>query len=106
MGAPSRSTRTIAGNTNVWLLDTERGVPRRLTFGVNDNSVILSPDGNRIVHQAEGNREGSVVWERRSDGTGAETVLLAEPEEHEFHHPQDWSADGRYILYEADDDVH
>ena len=73
MGAPSLSRRTIAGNTNVWLLDTERGVPRRLTFGVNDNAVILSPDGTRVVHQAKGPRDGSVVYERRSDGTGAET---------------------------------
>jgi eukaryotic-like serine/threonine-protein kinase len=95
-------TRTIAGNTNSWLLDTERGVPRRLTFGVNDNNAIFSPDGNRIVHQAEGNREGTVMWERRSDGTGPGTVLLREPEEYEFHHPLDWSPDGRFILYGAD----
>lgn len=95
-------TRTIAGNTNVWLLDTGRGVPRRLTFGLNDNSVIFSPDGSRIAHQAEGNRERTVVWERRSDGTGGETMLLAEPDEHEFHHPLDWSSDGRYILYTVD----
>jgi Tol biopolymer transport system component len=95
-------TRTIAGNTNVWLLDTERGVPRRLTFGLNDNSVIFSPDGSRIAHQSEGNRERTVVWERRSDGTGRETMLLAEPDEHEFHHPLDWSSDGRYILYTVD----
>ena len=91
-------TRTIAGSTNVWLLDTERGVPRRLTFGVNDNDVILSPDGTRIVHQASGPRDGSVVYERRSDGTGGESQLLEESLI-EWHHPQDWSADGRYIVY-------
>ena len=91
-------TRTIAGNTNVWLLDTERGVPRRLTFDVNDNDVILSPDGTRVVHQANGPRDGSVVYERRSDGTGGETQLLEESV-NEWHHPQDWSADGRYIMY-------
>ena len=92
-------TRTIAGNTNVWLLDTERGIPRRLTFGLNDTSVVFSPDGSRVAHQAEGNHEGTVVWERRADGTGGETPLLQEPEEHEFDHPRDWSSDGRYILY-------
>jgi serine/threonine protein kinase/Tol biopolymer transport system component len=92
-------TRTIAGNTNVWLLDSERGVPRRLTFGVNDTSIVFSPDGSRIAHQAEGNREGTVVWERRADGTGGETVLLQEADDYEFDHPRDWSSDGRYILY-------
>jgi serine/threonine protein kinase/Tol biopolymer transport system component len=94
-------TRTIAGNTNVWLLDTERGVPRRLTFGVNDVNVAFSPDGSRIVHQAEGERDGSVVWERRADGTGNEAKLLAESVD-EFSHPQDWSPDGRYVVYTVD----
>ena len=71
-GRVAAVTRTIAGNTNVWLLDTERGVPRRLSFDVNDNDVILSPDGTRVAHQAKGPRDGSVVYERRSDGTGGE----------------------------------
>jgi eukaryotic-like serine/threonine-protein kinase len=90
--------RTIAGSTNVWLLDTERGVPRRLTFDVNDNSVILSPDGSRVVHQANGPGDGSVVHERPADGTGAESLLLDESN-NQWHHPQDWSGDGRHILY-------
>jgi serine/threonine protein kinase/Tol biopolymer transport system component len=91
-------TRTIAGNTNVWLLDTERGVPRRLSFDLNDNDVILSPDGARVVHQANGPHDGSVVYERRSDGTG-EGIQVLEESVDEWHHPQDWSADGRYIMY-------
>jgi serine/threonine protein kinase len=90
--------RTIAGSTNVWLLDTERGVPRRLTFDVNDNSVILSPDGSRVVHQANGPGDGSVVHERPADGTGADSLLLDESN-NQWHHPQDWSGDGRHILY-------
>jgi Tol biopolymer transport system component len=94
--------RTIAGSTNVWLLDTDRGVPRRLTFGVNDNNIVFSPDGSRIAHQAEGAREGTVIWERRSDGTGGDRMLRAEPQQYEFDHPRDWSPDGRYILYVAD----
>jgi Tol biopolymer transport system component len=82
----------------VWLFDTERGVPRRLTFDVNDNDVVLSPDGTRVVHQANGPRDGSVVYERRSDATGGEVTLLEESVS-EWHHPQDWSVDGRYIAY-------
>jgi Tol biopolymer transport system component len=102
-GRVAAVTRTIAGQTNVWLLDTERGVPRRLTFDVNDNDVndndvVLSPDGTRAVHQANGPRDGSVVYERRADGTGGEIQLLEESVS-EWHHPQDWSADGRYLVY-------
>ena len=95
-------SRTIAGNTNIWLFDTERGVPRRLTFGLNDNNVVFSTDGSQIVHQAEGKNEGSVAWVRRSDGTGGETLLLDESEANEFPHPQDWSPDGNHILYTVD----
>ncbi len=102
-GRVAAVTRTIAGQTNVWVLDTERGVSRRLTFDVNDtdvndNDVVLSPDGTRVVHQANGPRDGSVVYERRSDGTGGEIQLLEESVT-EWHHPQDWSTDGRYIVY-------
>ncbi len=97
-GRVAAVTRTIAGSTNVWLLDTERGVPRRLTFDVNDNDVILSPDGTRVAHQANGPRDESVVYERHADGTGGEIQLLEESVD-EGHSPQDWSADGRYIVY-------
>jgi hypothetical protein len=97
-GRVAAVTRTIAGSANVWLLDTERGVPRRLTFDVNDNDVILSPDGTRVAHQANGPRDGSVVDERHADGTGGEIQLLEESVD-EWHSPQDWSADGRYIVY-------
>ena len=90
--------RTVAGNTNVWLFDTQRGAPRRLTFGETDGPPILSHDGRRVVYQAEGPRDGSVVYERRTDGTGDETVVLEESV-NEWHQPQDSSADGRHLLY-------
>ena len=76
----------------------DRGVPRRVTFDVSDFSPIFSPDGRRIAHEANGNRERTLVYERRSDGTGGEAVLLAEPED-EFHNPSDWSLDGQYLLF-------
>jgi serine/threonine protein kinase len=93
--------RTIAGNTNIWILDTERGVPHRLTFGLNDVNAVLSGDGRRVVHQAEGDHDGAVVWERNSDGTGDANTLIAESVV-EFFHPMDWSYDGRYMLYSVD----
>ena len=78
-GRVAAVTRTIAGNTNVWLVDTDRGTLRRLTFDLNDNDVILSPDGTRLVHQANGPRDGSVVYERRSDGTAAKSNCSKNP---------------------------
>ena len=90
--------RTVAGNSNIWLFNAQRGAPHRLTFGVTDGPAALSPDGSRVVYQAEGPRDGSVVYERRSDGTGDETILLEESV-NEWHQPEDWSGDGRHILY-------
>ncbi len=45
-------TRTIAGSTNVWLLDTERGVPRRLTFDV--ETTTRDPFTRRQSRRAPG----------------------------------------------------
>ena len=93
-------TRTIEGRTNVWMVDAERGMPRRLTFDVTDNAAVISPEGEWIAYQAEGPRDGSVVYRRRSDGTGTATVLLEESVD-EWHQPTDWSGDGRHVVFVA-----
>ena len=54
MGAPSLSRAPSPGTRTSGSSIRERGVPRRLTFGVNDNAADPSPDGSRVVHQAEG----------------------------------------------------
>ncbi len=90
--------RNVGGNRDVWVIDLERGIPRRLTSDEGDDGVpIFSPDGRRVVHATGGRREFFDLRERRSDGTGGSTLLL--PPADEYKQPQDWSADGRYILY-------
>jgi Tol biopolymer transport system component len=90
--------RKVDGNRDVWAIDVERAVPRRLTFDDGDDGfAIFSPDGSRVVHATGGNREFFEVHERRVDGTGTSTLLL--PSVSDYKQPQDWSADGRYILY-------
>jgi serine/threonine protein kinase len=90
--------RKVDGNRDVWVIDVEHAVPRRLTFDDGDDGVaIFSPDGSRVVHATGGNREFFEVHERRVDGTGTSTLLL--PSVSDYKQPQDWSADGRYILY-------
>ena len=97
-------TRTIAGNTNVWLLDTERGVPRRLTFDAERQR--RDPFAGRHSRRAPGE------WEIVTGPSSANGVRMAQEAKpgcsrnptDEWHHPQDWSADGRYILYGVDDD--
>ena len=89
--------RTVDGNTDVWLLESQRGAPRRLTFDPrSDATPIFSPDGSRIAYVSDRKLDVWDIFERRADGTGGETLLL---ESDENKQALGWSPDGRYILY-------
>jgi Tol biopolymer transport system component len=91
--------RVTNGNSDVWLIDLERGVSRRMTFdpGI-DGDPIISPDGSRIVYVSDRTTHIWNMYARRSDGTASEALLLASDE---HKNPADWSPDGRYILYSS-----
>ena len=92
--------RTVSGNTDVWIVDAVRGGRRRLTFGPGvDAFTAFSPDGSLIAYMSDPGNTLSDLYERRTDGTGAETVTLATPENET---PADWSPDGRYLLYRGE----
>jgi Tol biopolymer transport system component len=92
--------RTVSGNTDVWIMDTTRGARRRLTFdSAVDGFTAFSPDGSRVAYMSDRQGTLSDLFERRTDGTGAETVLLATRENET---PSDWSPDGRYLLYRGE----
>jgi serine/threonine protein kinase/Tol biopolymer transport system component len=88
--------RTVQGNTDVWLIDVARGVPSRFTFDAAiDLFPVWSPDGSRIFFGS--NRKGSFdLYQKASSGAGGDELLL-ESSLNKF--PQDWSPNGRFILY-------
>jgi serine/threonine protein kinase/Tol biopolymer transport system component len=93
--------RLVNGNSDVWLIDLERGVPRRLTLGPGfDGSAVFSPDGQRVVFMSD---DAADVWdtayERAADGTG-KSRLLFDFGVRNNHYPVDWSMDGRFLLYQ------
>ena len=89
--------RTIQGNTDIWLLDA-RGVPSRFTFDSNlDNLPVWSADGRRVVFQSSRSGTGN-LFVKPADGSAEEQALLVTPE---GKAPQDWSPDGRTLLYTA-----
>jgi Tol biopolymer transport system component len=85
------------GNVDIWLLDLARSSASRFTFDPSlDNSPLWSPDGSRIVFSS--NREGNFnLYLKASNGLGSEELVLKSGQ---HKHPSDWSADGRFIVYD------
>jgi Tol biopolymer transport system component len=64
---------------------------------VNESPAAWSPDGKRVAFSAPNPQGRFQILIRSSDGTGKEEVLHPEPVQQFVN---DWSPDGRYILYE------
>ena len=90
------------GYDDVWVLDSVRGVPSKLTFDpAQDNFPVWSPDGQRIVWSSR--RGGSYnLYVKAANGTGAEELLV------KMGTPTgwgtDWSKDGRQVMYQRPGD--
>ena len=86
--------RSVDGNTDVWTLPVEVGIPSRLTFDAEADAFPLwSPDERRILLQAV--RRGHWHVLDRSI-TGDENSLFRQSE---VKIPLDFSTDGRFLLY-------
>jgi eukaryotic-like serine/threonine-protein kinase len=87
--------RTLQGNPDIWLMDLVRGSFTRFTFdGGNDNYPVWSPDGTRIAFRSD--RKGIGLYVQPSSMASPEELLL---ETANTKVPQDWSKDGRFLLY-------
>jgi Tol biopolymer transport system component len=88
-----------SSNRDIWLLEVATGTSRRLTFDPHDDcGPVWSPDGQRIAFFSDrrGVRE---IYQKRADGSGEDELLLASKD---FPlHPEDWSADGRFLSYNS-----
>jgi Tol biopolymer transport system component len=96
--AATRVSLTAQGESQgMWLLDLDRGVSARFTFGLApDGSPIWSPDGKRIAFSSD--RAGGMgIYQKASNGALAEQVLI--PPTTDLKVADDWSRDGRFLLY-------
>ena len=87
-----------SGNRDVWVLDSVRGVISRLTFDpAIDDPPMWSPDGLRVVWAS--NRSGLFdLYVKSANGAGPEQLLVKMGAPAGW--PEDWSRDGRFIIYQ------
>jgi dipeptidyl aminopeptidase/acylaminoacyl peptidase len=92
IGDPSRAT------TDIWIYDLGSGRRTRLTFDPSFNSQpVWSPDGSQIVFFTTRGNGFPELYRKASNGVGAEEPLL---ESHTQERPDDWSPDGKFIIFE------
>jgi Tol biopolymer transport system component len=91
-----RADRTNSGD--IWLMDTERDVPSRVTFeGANLSGLAWSPDSRRIAYPNAGSPPNLFVQDVTPAGS-TERLFSS----HNTHPFPDWSPDGRFLMYAED----
>jgi eukaryotic-like serine/threonine-protein kinase len=85
-------------SADIWILDLERGVRTRFTFGPDiADTPVWSPDGTRIAYDVIQKGRGDIYVKNASGAGSAEALYQSEANKT----PVDWSRDGRYILFTA-----
>jgi serine/threonine protein kinase len=85
------------GTRDIWIFDLVRGGKTRLTFDpADDIDPIWSPDGTRIAFTSDRSGQRNIYW-KLADGSGPEELLVGGKEAQE--NVEDWSRDGKYLIY-------
>ena len=87
----------IGGLEHLWTIDTARGVPTRLNPGdiIDYFGAAISPDGRIAFTYNKGGVKGD-LYVLPASGAGEPQPMLVTKT---MKHPQDWSRDGRYLIY-------
>src|SRR5262249_607704 len=86
--------RNIEGNSDVWIIDTLKGVPSRFTSDPGlDTYPVWSPDGQWLAFGSTRKSGVYDLYRKLSVNTGNEEALL---ESSQSKVPTDWSPDGEF----------
>ncbi len=92
-------------NRDIWMIDIARAVSARITFDpAADWPPVWAPDGSHIVFSSNRSDNGvtsalsNKLYQKSSSGVGTDELLFA-GNPNELVYPEDWSSDGRYILF-------
>lgn len=98
----SDTTDPASQNTDVWTYDLHIRSAKRLTFDPSiDSMPVWSPDGNRLIFTSNRDLKFDLYVK---DASGAqEEKVIAQDGPDKF--PNDWSRDGKYVLYERGQDL-
>ena len=83
---------------DIWLFDLKRATPSRFTFDPTDEVTPLwSPDGGQILFTSTqtGHRE---IYEKAASGIGESQLVFGSKDQQKS--VNDWSADGRFVVYD------
>jgi Tol biopolymer transport system component/tRNA A-37 threonylcarbamoyl transferase component Bud32 len=99
--AASKIDPRAGAETGIWLLDLIRGVSTRFTFDLSpDSAPVWSPDGSRVAFAAY-RAGGNGIYQKTTNGIGKEQALVSVTGDPKL--PDDWSRDGRFLLYTQQD---
>jgi Tol biopolymer transport system component len=83
------------GKHYIHIYDFARGTSTRVSDGGTEVFPVLSPDGKRVAYVVNNARTSQYIDVAATDGSGKLERLAAS----DFLIPNDWSADGRFLVY-------
>ena len=83
------------GRHYIYIYDFARGTSTRVSGGGTEVFPVFSPDGKRVAYVVNNARTSQYIDVAATDGSGKLERLAAS----DFLIPNDWSADGRFLVY-------
>lgn len=90
--------RLDSSNRDIWMIDLERGLPTRFTFGaLREDDPAWSPDGTYLAFSSNGYGDKQSIFRKLANGAGNEELLSDAVSVQTSG--MDWSPDGKNILF-------